>query len=282
MKSERFCGGKDMDLYELYDLIDLQTEMIQKLKLVGEKIDLKQIDFYLKQLMDRETAVESYRHLKTLLEEDKDNMKMLYCQLECARRVFDQYQKKHIKDTIYRDTMKCFSRFIEECKKKNGRMFFDRDWWTYRQISMSLFRIGELEYEFQKYEGENVIAIHIPSDANLSKEAVDASMKQAEIFFQTYYHDYKYEKYSCDSWLLSPRLKPLLSRKSNILSFQNRFHIVRENNEDKGYIEWLFQVPIDTNYKDLPAKTDLQKKVKEILLNGGNIGSAYGIITMSS
>ena len=271
-----------MDLYELYDLIDLQTEMIQKLKLVGEKIDLKQIDFYLKQLMDRETAVESYRHLKTLLEEDKDNIKMLYCQLECARRVFDQYQKKHIKDTIYRDTMKCFSRFIEECKKKNGRMFFDRDWWTYRQISMSLFRIGELEYEFQKYEGENVIAIHIPSDANLSKGAVDASMKQAEIFFQNYYHDYKYEKYSCDSWLLSPRLKPLLSRKSNILSFQNRFHIVRENNEDKGYIEWLFQVPIDTNYKDLPAKTDLQKKVKEILLNGGNIGSAYGIITMSS
>ena len=271
-----------MDLYELYDLIDLQTEMIQKLKLVGEKIDLKQIDFYLKQLMDRGTAVESYRHLKTLLEEDKDNIKMLYCQLECARRVFDQYQKKHIKDTIYRDTMKCFSRFIEECKKKNGRMFFDRDWWTYRQISMSLFRIGELEYEFQKYEGENVIAIHIPSDANLSKGAVDASMKQAEIFFQTYYHDYKYEKYSCDSWLLSPRLKPLLSRKSNILSFQNRFHIVRENNEDKGYIEWLFQVRIDTNYKDLPAKTDLQKKVKEILLNGGNIGSAYGIITMSS
>lgn len=282
MKSERFCGGKDMDLYELYDLIDLQTEMIQKLKLVGEKIDLKQIDFYLKQLMDRETAVESYRHLKTLLEEDKDNMKMLYCQLECARQVFDQYQKKHIKDTIYRDTMKCFSRFIEECKKKNGRMFFDRDWWTYRQISMSLFRIGELEYEFQKYEDENVIAIHIPSDANLSKGAVNASMKQAEIFFQTYYHDYKYEKYSCDSWLLSPRLKPLLSKKSNILSFQNRFHIVRENNEDKGYIEWLFQVPIDTNYKNLPAKTDLQKKVKEILLNGGNIGSAYGIITMSS
>lgn len=282
MKSERFCGGKDMDLYELYDLIDLQTEMIQKLKLVGEKIDLKQIDFYLKQLMDRETAVESYRHLKTLLEEDKDNMKMLYCQLECARQVFDQYQKKHIKDTIYRDTMKCFSRFIEECKKKNGRMFFDRDWWTYRQISMSLFRIGELEYEFQKYEDENVIAIHIPSDANLSKGAVNASMKQAEILFQTYYHDYKYEKYSCDSWLLSPRLKPLLSKKSNILSFQNRFHIVRENNEDKGYIEWLFQVPIDTNYKNLPAKTDLQKKVKEILLNGGNIGSAYGIITMSS
>ncbi len=271
-----------MDLYELYYLIGLQTEMIQKLKLVGEKIDLKQIDFYLEQLMDRKTAVESYRHLKILLEEDKDNIKMLYCQLECARRVFDKYQEKHIKETIYIDTMKCFTRFIEECKKKNGRMFFDRNWWTYRQISMSLFRIGELEYEFEEYEGENVIAIHIPSDANLSKEAVDTSMKQAKIFFQTYYSDYKYEKYTCSSWLMSPILKPLLSEKSNILSFQNRFNIIQENKEDKGYIEWLFQVPIDTNYKNLPAETDLQKKVKKLLLNGGTVGSAYGIITTRS
>ena len=83
----------DMNLYELYYLIGLQTEIIQKLKLVSEKIDLKQIDFYLEQLIDMKTAVQSYRHLKTLLEEDKDNIKMLYCQLECARRVFDKYQK---------------------------------------------------------------------------------------------------------------------------------------------------------------------------------------------
>ena len=52
----------DMNLYELYYLIGLQTEIIQKLKLVSEKIDLKQIDFYLEQLIDMKTAVQSYRH----------------------------------------------------------------------------------------------------------------------------------------------------------------------------------------------------------------------------
>lgn len=48
---------------------------------------------------------------------------------------------------------------------------------------MKIFRIGELEYEFKEYEGENVIGIHVPSDSNLSKEAVDNSLKQANIFF---------------------------------------------------------------------------------------------------
>lgn len=267
-----------MELLELYYLIDLPTEIVQKLKLVSEKVNLKQIDFYLKQLMDMKTAVHSYRYLKTLFEEDKDNVKMLYCQLECARRIFDKYQEKHIAKTVYTDTMKCFTRFIEECKKKNGRMFFDRGWWTYRQVSMNIFRIGELEYQFEEYEDKNVIAIHIPSDADLSKEAVDASMEQAEIFFRTYYGGYEYKMYSCNSWLLSPSLKPLLSEKSNILSFQKRFNIIQENKEDNEYIEWLFQVPADTAYKNLPAETSLQRKVRELLLHGGTVGSAYGIM----
>lgn len=267
-----------METEELYHLIGLQPEMIQELRWVSKKTDLVQIDLYLEQMTDMKTAVWAYESLRTLLTEDPGNMKMLYCQLECARRVFERYQKKHISKTVYTDTMKCFTRFIEECKKKNGCMFFDRGWWTYRQVSMNLFRIGELEYQFEEYEGERIIGIHIPSDADLSKEAVDHSLQQAGDFFQTYYSEYEYKRYSCDSWLMSPVLKSVLSEKSNILSFQNRFDIVRENKEDKEYIEWLFQVPEETDYADLPVRTDLQKKIRELLLAGGNVGSAYGIM----
>ncbi len=280
MKIDELAKGKNMsmELTELYGLIDLQSEIVQKLKSIGEEIDLKQIDLYLEQLMDRKTAASSYEYLNALFEEDKDNMKMLYCQLECARRIFDIYQEKHISKAVYTDTMKCFTRFIKECKKKNGRMFFDRGWWTYRQISMEIFRIGELEYQFMKHEDENVIGIHIPSDADLSKDAVDASLKQAEKFFKTYYRNYEYKKYTCHSWLMSPILKPLLSENSNILSFQKRFEIIQENKEDKDYIEWLFQVPADTDYNDLPVETGLQRKVRRLLLNGGTVGCAYGIM----
>lgn len=48
---------------------------------------------------------------------------------------------------------------------------------------MSLFRIGALEYEFSEEEGEKAIALHIPSDADLSAEAVDRSMQEADTFF---------------------------------------------------------------------------------------------------
>ena len=53
---------------------------------------------------------------------------------------------------------------------------------------------------------------------------------------------------------------------------------MQENPDDKEYIEWLFQVPTDTDYKELPAATSLQKKVKELLLNGGAVGAAYGVM----
>ena len=82
----------------------------------------------------------------------------------------------------------------------------------------------------------------------------------------------------CNSWLLSPELGSMLAENSNIKKFQNRFEIVRENKEDREYIEWLFQRLENTPYEELPENTSLQKKVKQLLLNGGNIGTALGIM----
>lgn len=267
-----------MERKELYHLIDLQPEIIQELEAAGSQINLTEIDVYLRQLTDIKTAAQAYQSLTTLLQDDPGQLKMLYCQMECARRVYEQYQETHIPDRYFVDTMKCFRRFIEECKAKNGRYYFDRGWWTYRQLSMTLFRVGTLEYEFCTHEGEPVIGIHIPSDADLSKESVDDSLKQAEEFFQTYFSDYTYNKYTCDSWLLSPALLPLLSEKSNIRSFQQRFHILRKDEKDREYIEWVFQVTADTAYENLPEKTSLQRKIKKLMLEGGGVGAAYGIM----
>ena len=267
-----------MDLQELYHEIGLQAEIVEQLNRVSSKISLNQIHSCLERLLDFKTAAAAYDALKELFADDKDQIGMLYCQLEAARRIFRRYQARQIPKAVYIDTMKCFPRFLEECKKKNGRMFFDRGWWTYRQTSMSLFRIGEMVYQFAAYEGEQTVAVHIPSDADFSKEAVDHSLEQARRFFETYYGEYVYDKFTCRSWLLSPALKPLLSASSHILSFQERFFLVQEDRQDREFIEWLFQVPAETAYKELPAETDLQKKVRSLLLHGGTVGSAYGII----
>ncbi|MDO5411689.1 MAG: acyltransferase domain-containing protein [Lachnospiraceae bacterium] len=269
-----------MKITELFQMIDLQPEMIEKLGALSFQIDIKKIDGYLNRMMDITTAQEAYKELKEYLNEDANQMQMLFCQLKCAGRVYDKYQSMGIPDSVFAATMKCFKRFLDECAVKTGRSYFDRGWWTYRQISMRIFRIGDLEYELKEYDGEKVIAIHIPSDAIFSGDMVDDSFRRAEVFFKTYFPEYTDTKYICNSWLLSPELKPLLSNQSHILDFQRRFEIVKVNKEDYGYIEWLFQKPEDTAYEKLPEHTSLQRKVKRLLLEGESIGSAYGIMKL--
>lgn len=270
--------NNSMERTDLFRKIELQSEIIEKLEFLSSQIDMKEVDCYLSQMTDVTTAQAAYQELKEYLDEGTERMKMLFCQLECARRIYDRYQEKGIPDTVFIATMKCFKRFIDECEVKNGWKYFDRGWWTYRQLSMRIFRIGDLEYELKEYERENVIAIHIPSDADFSNALVEDSLKQADIFFRTYFPEYKYTKYTCNSWLLSPELKLLLPNHSNILDFQRRFEIMKVNKENDEYIEWLFKKPKDTVYDKLPELTSLQREVKKLLLEGKSIGSAFGII----
>ncbi len=79
---------------ELYELISLQPEIIEKLEVIGGREDLTQAERYLDGMMDMDTAQQSYRDLKAFFEEDTDQLKMLYCQLECARRLFRRYEEK--------------------------------------------------------------------------------------------------------------------------------------------------------------------------------------------
>ncbi|MCM1027197.1 MAG: acyltransferase domain-containing protein [Roseburia sp.] len=267
-----------MKLQTLYSLIDLPAEITRNLDTIDKENIPALYEKDLHRLTSPKTAAIAYQDITQLLGKDPGHLKMLYCQLKCAGRIADKYESLGISRQIYIDTMKCFSRFIRECQEKNGEMFFDRGWWTYRQISMTLFRLGSLEYELCEEAGEPVIGIHIPSDADLSSPAVDHSLKEAARFFETYYHGLPPRKYTCDSWLLSPSLKPFLPQDSNIASFQQRFVILKENPSDDEFIEWLFRRPKNTNYERLPEDTSLQRSVKALLLEGGTIGAASGVL----
>lgn len=269
-----------MEQKELYRLLDLQPEMVRQLEEIGADLDLTPLVPCIEQLTKRETAAQAYNDLKALLPDDEGNMKMLYCQMQSMCRTFENYKEKNIPVEVFIDTMKCYTRFIDECQKKNGRMFFDRGWWTFHQISMEIFRIGVLEYQFGEYEGEKVLYVHIPSDADMTDASVDRSFEEAEKFFKAYYSDYVYGKYVCESWLLSPVLATILPETSHIKSFQSRFTIVKEEPEAKDFLEWLFQVPDTamTDYASLPENTSLQRRAKELALAGTMIGVAWGVM----
>lgn len=267
-----------MEDRQLYQLIELQPEVVQRLEEIKRTIRLAPVEVHLERMTDIRTAPQAYQDLSAYFSPDDGQFQMLYCQLECARRQYEQYRKKGIADDVFADTMKCFPRFLEERHSKTGEWAFDRGWWTYRQLSMTLFRVGALEYQLDEAKGEKVIAVHIPSDADFSHNAVSSSFSRAEVFIQHYYPAYGQAPFTCRSWLLSPMLQELLPEDSNILSFQHRFVIFKVDREDKGFLEWLFRVPPDTPYEVLPEHTRLQRNAKRVLLAGGFIGAAYGII----
>ena len=98
---------------KLYNLIQLQPEIIQKLKLMDSHMNMKAVENELNQMVDRKSSWEAYQRLKTIFQEDEEHLRMLYCQLECACRIYEKYVEKNIPVNIYIDTMKCFTRFME-------------------------------------------------------------------------------------------------------------------------------------------------------------------------
>lgn len=234
------------------------------------------------------TNPERWQDARKVLKEkngaDEDGMKMLLCMMHAMQHSHELYIDENISDQIFADTMKCFSRFVREHMASFGTYGFDRDFWTGRQLSLLLFRLGELEFEMiSPADGEaesesskkRTLSVHIPSDANLSPECCDASFRMAESFFREHFPEAAEDCFSCDSWLLSPALKELLPPESRIMKFQSRFEVKHWNQEADACLEWVFKRK-DLPLRDLPEETSLQRKMKAYLLAGGKVGEAYG------
>lgn len=269
-----------MNIWELCEKIGLQIEIISKLKEIADDKLINEQCFLIERLTCPETAECSYEQLSKNIGDDKDNMKLMYCYLKAALLAYRKYQESGIPDEIYFETMKGFTRFAGEYHELTGEFSFTKGAWIWRHISMCLFRIGQLEYEFTSYRGEKVVSIHIPSDANFSREAVQESISQAKVFIQKYFPDRARDRFLCYSWIMSPKLKSLLDSNSNIINFQDRFELVETEDMDTVEIPRIFKMPYDTPYDKLKEETSLQRKVKELLLSGNGIGRGYGFLKL--
>ncbi len=190
---------------------------------------------------------------------------------------------KSIPEQIWTDTLKCYPRFIAEHRRSYGRDGFDRYGWTVRQAEARLFRVGELEYELiRTEEGIREIGLHIPSDAKLESERLNASLREAEAFLKEFFPDWADAPRTCESWLLSPRLKELLPPSSRILRFQAAFDMTEADTEDDAALEWVFYIAQGQrkglDLRKLPENTTLQRGMKALLLRGEMPGSGRGML----
>jgi len=222
-------------------------------------------------LTDIATAPAAYEALQAQCPAENNGLDMLLA----ALTTHEKYQQAGIGDAIFLDTMRCFSRFVAEHQASFGTYGFDRGWWTYRQLSLTLFRIGELEYEYRS--ATQTIHLHVPTGAHIALSDCQDSFQRMQTFTQQHEAYRTPYPYYMHSWLLSPTLSQLLEPDSRILLFQRCFTITDWEPQDGNFLQWVYG-RTDIAYTELPETTRLQRAIKQHLLQGGTIGSARGML----
>lgn len=266
---------KYSQLLDLAEELGIPEEARQQMRTLLERLPWESLEPIAENLTESGLASEAQRQLTELAApvEGVTGMGQLAGMLAAACYTRKRYQKWGIPDTVFLATMGCFPRFLRETK------FYDRAFWTWRQTSGLLFRLGTLEFEYIGGTGEPCLDVHIPSDARLTREELEASYREAERFWARYGEvlcpSGKPKTLRCSSWLLSPELDRFLPEDSGIRRFARDYEIMAFDPEDEGFYRWLFGGK--KKWEELPETTSLQRAVKSHLAAGGSIGSASGI-----
>ena len=264
-----------MDLAELCHRIELPAELTDRVLTLDRDFDQATIANETHKLLRRATWEQAIKNIQETLGDDPAGVKILACLLRCACQTHQTYREKGIPETIFVDTMKFFSRFVNFHQEVYGYPAFTWGWWVPRQLSLNEFRIGSLEYETVETDTDRKIYIHIASDSDLTLPRLRESYTEARKFFADFFPAYKDADMVCESWMLCPVLKNLLPPSSRILAFQRSFEIYKSDPENDGFLRWIYGRK-DTPFTDLPETTSLQRKMKTFLLKGGKIGWAHG------
>ena len=275
MKNRPFHNAPDGE--ELYGLLDIPEE-VRHLFQCWDREDQPFADqLLIRRLLSRPEWDQAVKELEARIGEDPDHLRLLWEELRIARAQWPKWLQAGIPLEVYRDTMRFATRYLNDGLKAYGCYCFTAGWWFPRQLAMELFRLGSLEFELITHEEGKRVYLHIPSDASLSPEAVDDSLRRFRPFAAEFFPEWTGAPICCDSWLLSPVLEDLLPASSRILAFQHRFRILSVDRENMGAVSWVYpgyREPCD----QLPENTSLQKRMKPFLLAGGKPGWAEGIM----
>lgn len=142
------------------------------------------------------------------------------------------------------------------CSMANGRI----------AATPSTLDLSQWEELFQK--GDDMVTIHIPAIAPLTKVECQAGIDEAREFFPKYFPEFKFKGFQTSSWLLDPAVAELMPPTANIPQFQSLFHIYPvPNGNDWQLKERVFGNP-DLPMDAVPQRTSLQKIIREKIVGG--------------
>lgn len=249
-------------------------------------------------LLNVQTAENAHKELAAFCSaRDESGFAELAVMLCAALKARECYAARGIPDEIFLDTMACFPRFVGECHAREGKWFFDRGFWAWRQLTGVLLCLGTLEFEFLYLPehraaplalpiGSPAISVHIPAGARCTPEALHTSYALCKRYFTpAYLRALGYDDahgalenppiYSA-TWLLSARVQALFPT-GGLHQFAADYKIRTTDYLDNSARLWIFNAP-QTPDSDLPEETSLQRAAKEILLRGETIGLGIGLL----
>ena len=271
--------------------LHIPSEVLPPLEAAAEAIRWPELP--IAALSSPETAENAWKEIEDILPlwNEDGGMAQLAAVLAAACGTRRAYREAGVSDGIFLSTMGCLPRFLRETKELTGRWVFDRGFWTWRQTGGLLFRLGALEFEYAPAEiplpnglspEAMTLHVHIPSDAALTREALDDSYAQARRFFRgegaVFCTSGPPKAVLCDSWLLAPALDGLLPERSGIRRFAGDYRRFRVREEDQSFYRWLFRRLEPVPAEELPEDTGLQRAAKAHLAAGGLIGMTWGIL----
>lgn len=264
-----------MKLEELMERIHLPEEA--RRLVLNEQIDEKEYSVWRDKF---------YRDMEEFVKEWKETGGCfgwaLEFYLKLALDTFEEYQKNGYAEEMFDQTFYDITIWCSECYRKHGVYGVDELLWLGKSVKMELFRLGRLQFEPMqikrdiKGNGQEILAgtkglnVHIPAGEPLVYEECLKSFERASDFFGE-----EYRVFVCESWLLSPHLKEILPETSNIIRFQELFCVTEVGYAYPQAEQRIFG-KIFSDKRQYPENTALQRKAKEYVLTGRDLGIGTG------
>lgn len=219
----------------------------------------------------------------------ENNQKNLIMYLYFCEELSKKYEEMGINEDILMASINPdFPIMVKRCVILTGKLGLLRAGWFNLQMNMKLFRLDRLQFCMHTcYEnvpskglkkGDPVMDVHIPGGAPLSIEECEKAFCMCEEFFGKFFPDFHWDYYTCYSWVFDDVLKNFLDEDANIIKFQKLFEPVFHTVTD-SILHFMFKYGIESRdeIKDIPAKSDFAKKVKEYALSGGEFKNVLAV-----
>ncbi|OCT15988.1 hypothetical protein A8709_10230 [Paenibacillus pectinilyticus] len=137
--------------------------------------------------------------------------------------------------------------------------------------------ITKADYECILDENDYVLDVHVPGYEPLDTLKCKQSFEQAVQFYNTYFSEYSYKAFVCDSWLHTPHFKEILDADSNIRKFSSLFTLVSGVALNYAFLFFVFGTS-DPDLDKLVRKSSLQEAVYNHLQSNKNLCVTSGLI----